>query len=108
LPVVLLSVIYFGHQIHVRLETIPAFFSDITARAQENLTGVRVIRAFAQEQSEQGEFARLNRQYVDRNLNLVRLSAAFRPLMRFFISLGVAAIILIRGQGTPHWPATHS
>ena len=100
MPFVTITVKYFGHQIHVRFERIQAFFSDITARAQENLTGVRVIRAFAQEQSEKEEFARLNEQYVDRNLNLVRLSAVFRPLMQFFIGLGFAAIILIGGYET--------
>jgi ATP-binding cassette subfamily B protein len=97
MPFVTLTVKYFGHQIHVRFERIQAFFSDITARAQENLTGVRVIRAFAQEEAEKSEFARLNRQYVDRNMNLVRLSAVFRPLMQFFIGLGFAAILLIGG-----------
>ncbi|MGE0131231.1 MAG: ABC transporter ATP-binding protein [Blastocatellales bacterium] len=100
MPLVTLTVKYFGHQIHVRFERIQAFFSDITARAQENLTGVRVVRAFAQERSEQEEFARLNQQYVDRNLNLVRLSAVFRPLMQFFIGLGFAAILLIGGYET--------
>jgi ATP-binding cassette subfamily B protein len=84
----------------VRFERIQAFFSDITARAQENLTGVRVIRAFAQEEAEKNEFARLNRQYVDRNMSLVKLSAVFRPLMQFFIGLGFAAILLIGGYET--------
>jgi ATP-binding cassette subfamily B protein len=100
MPFVSLTVKYFGHQIHVRFEKIQAFFSDITARAQENLTGVRVIRAFAQEEAEKREFARLNQRYVDRNLNLVRLSAVFRPLMQFFIGLGFAAILLIGGYET--------
>jgi len=100
MPFVTLTVKYFGHQIHVRFERIQAFFSDITARAQENLTGVRVIRAFAQEESERNEFARLNQQYVDRNMNLVKLSAVFRPLMQFFIGLGFAAILLIGGYET--------
>jgi ATP-binding cassette subfamily B protein len=100
MPFVTLTVKYFGHQIHVRFERIQAFFSDITARAQENLTGVRVVRAFAQEEAEKDEFARLNLQYVDRNLNLVRLAAVFRPLMQFFIGLGFAAILLIGGYET--------
>ncbi|MGH9768667.1 MAG: ABC transporter ATP-binding protein [Blastocatellia bacterium] len=100
MPFVSLTVKYFGHQIHVRFEKIQGFFSDITARAQENLTGVRVVRAFAQEEPEQNEFARLNHQYVDRNLNLVKLSAVFRPLMQFFIGLGFAAILLIGGYET--------
>jgi len=100
MPFVSLTVKYFGHQIHVRFEKIQEFFSDITARAQENLTGVRVVRAFAQEQSEMDEFARLNQQYVDRNLSLVKLSAVFHPLMQFFIGLGFAAIMLIGGYET--------
>ncbi len=100
MPFVTLTVKYFGHQIHTRFERIQAFFSDITARAQENLTGARVIRAFAQEEAEKKEFARLNRQYVDRNMNLVKLSAVFRPLMQFFIGLGFAAILLIGGYET--------
>ncbi|HEY8461873.1 MAG TPA: ABC transporter ATP-binding protein [Blastocatellia bacterium] len=100
MPFVTLTVKYFGRQIHTRFERIQAFFSDITARAQENLTGVRVVRAFAQEEAEKKEFARLNRQYVDRNMNLVKLSAVFRPLMQFFIGLGFAAILLIGGYET--------
>jgi ATP-binding cassette subfamily B protein len=100
MPFVTLTVKYFGHQIHMRFERIQAFFSDITARAQENLTGVRVVRAFAQEEAEKNEFARLNQQYVDRNMNLVKLSAVFRPLMQFFIGLGFVAILLIGGYET--------
>lgn len=100
MPLVSLTVKYFGHQIHVRFEKIQEFFSDITARAQENLTGVRVIRAYAQEDFEKREFARLNNEYVERNLGLVRLSAVFRPLMQFFIGLGFAAIILVGGRET--------
>lgn len=98
MPLLSLTVKYFGHHIHVRFEKIQAFFSDITARAQENLTGVRVVRAFAQEEAEQAEFAKLNQQYVERNLGLVKLSAVFRPLMQFFIGLGFAAIMLIGGR----------
>jgi len=100
MPLVSLTVKYFGHRIHVQFEKIQEFFSEITARAQENLTGVRVVRAYAQEQSEMEEFALLNRQYVDRNIRLVKLSAVFRPLMQFFIGLGFAAILLVGGLET--------
>jgi ATP-binding cassette, subfamily B, multidrug efflux pump len=100
MPFVSLTVKYFGHQIHVRFERIQEFFSDITARAQENLTGVRVVRAYAQEQAEREEFAGLNQQYVDRNISLVKLSAVFRPLLQFFIGLGFVAILLIGGWET--------
>lgn len=98
MPFVSLTVKYFGNQIHIRFEKIQEFFSDITARAQENLTGVRVIRAYAQERFEREQFAGLNQEYVERNLSLVRLSAVFRPLMQFFIGLGFAAILFIGGR----------
>jgi ATP-binding cassette subfamily B protein len=98
MPLVSLTVKYFGQKIHERFEKIQEFFSDITARAQENLSGVRVVRAYAQEPAEVAAFAELNRQYVDRNLGLVRLSAVFRPLMQFFIGLGFAAILYVGGR----------
>jgi ATP-binding cassette, subfamily B, multidrug efflux pump len=100
MPFVSLTVKYFGHQIHVRFEKIQEFFSEISARAQENLSGVRVIRAYAQERAEMDQFDRLNQQYVDRNISLVKLSAVFRPLMQFIIGLGFVAILLIGGRET--------
>lgn len=100
MPLVSLCVKWFGEQIHVRFEKIQEFFSDISARAQENLTGVRVIRAYAQEQAEIETFDKLNQQYVDRNLDLVKLSAVFRPLMQFLIGLGFAAILWYGGRET--------
>lgn len=100
MPLVSLTVKYFGEQIHVRFERIQAFFSDISARAQENLAGVRVVRAYAQEGAEIREFAALNNEFVERNLSLVRLSAVFRPLLQFFIGLGFAVILWYGGRMT--------
>ncbi|MBL8206597.1 MAG: ABC transporter ATP-binding protein [Blastocatellia bacterium] len=100
MPLVSLCVKWFGQQIHVRFEKIQEFFSDISARAQENLNGVRVIRAYAQENAEIHNFDKLNQQYVDRNLDLVKLSAVFRPLMQFLIGLGFAAILWYGGRET--------
>ncbi len=100
MPAVSLTVKYFGHQIHVRFEKIQGFFSDISARAQENLTGVRVVRAYAQEEYEISEFAQLNRQYVNQNISLVKLSAFFRPLMQFLIGIGFAVILWYGGRQT--------
>jgi ATP-binding cassette subfamily B multidrug efflux pump len=98
MPFVSFTVKYFGQQIHLRFEKIQEFFSEISARTQENLTGVRVVRAYAQEETEMAEFARLNREFVDRNLGLVRLSAVFRPVMQFFIGLGFAIILWYGGR----------
>jgi len=106
MPLVSLTVKFFGQQVHVRFEKIQDFFAQITARAQENFTGVRVVRAYAQEGAEIAAFNDLNRQYAERNLALVRIDALMRPLMQFLIGIGSVLIIAagvpaaIRGEIT--------
>jgi ATP-binding cassette subfamily B multidrug efflux pump len=95
MPLVSLTVKILGEQIHKRFEKIQAFFSDITARAQENLTGVRVVRAYAQEDAEIEQFQKLNREYALKNLQLVKFGAAMRPLLFFFIGLGFVIIVAV-------------
>ncbi|HZE68037.1 MAG TPA: ABC transporter ATP-binding protein [Pyrinomonadaceae bacterium] len=98
MPLVSLTVKFFGQQVHVRFEKIQDFFAQITARAQENFTGVRVVRAYAQEEAEIAAFSTLNRQYAERNLSLVKIDALMRPLMQFLIGLG---FVLIMWAGVP-------
>lgn len=98
MPLVSLTVKVFGQQVHVRFEKIQEFFAQITVRAQENFTGVRVVRAYAQEEAEMEAFETLNRQYAERNLSLVRIDALMRPLMTFLIGIG---FVLIIWQGVP-------
>lgn len=93
MPLVSITVKYFGQQVHIRFEKIQEFFAQIAARAQENFTGVRVVRAYAQEPAEIAAFAKLNRQYAERNLSLVRIDALMRPLMQFLIGIGFVLII---------------
>ncbi|HEY0078452.1 MAG TPA: ABC transporter ATP-binding protein [Pyrinomonadaceae bacterium] len=98
MPLVSLTVKYFGQQVHVRFEKIQEFFAQISARAQENFSGVRVVRAYAQEESEISAFNDLNRQYAERNLSLVRISAVMRPLLQFVIGTGYVLIIWYGGR----------
>src|SRR6267378_2586046 len=93
MPLVSLTVKIFGQQVHVRFEKIQDFFAQITARAQENFTGVRVVRAYAQEDAEIAAFNQLNLQYAERNLSLVKIDAIMRPLMQFLIGIGFVLII---------------
>jgi ATP-binding cassette subfamily B multidrug efflux pump len=95
MPLVSLTVKFFGQQVHIRFEKIQEFFSQITVRAQENFTGVRVVRAYAQEDAEMAAFEKLNRQYAERNLSLVRIDALMRPLMTFLIGIGFVLIIWV-------------
>ena len=93
-PVVSVAVVWFGQRIHDRFEKIQRKFSDISSRVQENLSGVRVIRAYAQEKAELHKFEVLNRDYVVDNIRLARLSAFFMPLLQGLIGLGFLIVLL--------------
>src|SRR5579863_1342420 len=69
-PLVSVAVIFSGRKIHTRFEQIQRMFSDISSRVQENLSGVRVIRAYAQEEAEIEQFEKLNREYIRENIGL--------------------------------------
>lgn len=93
LPAVAAATKVFGDRIHRRYEVVQREFSTLTARAQENLAGVRVVRAFAREAAEERAFAGANRRYVDANLGLARWQAAFYPSLSGLIGLGFAAVL---------------
>ena len=78
-PVIVYMVQYFGQRIHVKYKAVQDYFGDISARVQENLAGVRVVRAFGRERAESQVFAAMNREYVGRNRTVIRLTALFYP-----------------------------
>ncbi len=86
-PVIVFLVKFFGQRIHLRFKSVQDYFGDISARVQENLSGVRVVRAFTQEQHEIGAFKAMNREYVNRNRSLIRLTATFYPALHALIGL---------------------
>jgi len=87
LPIVAGLVKIFGEQIQVRFKSVQDYFGDISARAQENLAGVRVVRAFGQEKNEIETFKQMNHQYVERNRSLIRLTATFYPALHGVIGI---------------------
>jgi ATP-binding cassette subfamily B protein len=97
MPLASILIQYLGRKIHDRFERIQASFSDISAQAQENYSGVRLIRAFAREESQIGLFERLNRQYIGRALHLVQLMGMLWPTLEFI--LGVSLIITLLAGG---------
>jgi ATP-binding cassette subfamily B multidrug efflux pump len=86
-PVVASLVKYFGARIHNRTKAIQDYFGDISARVQENLAGVRVVRAFTREESEIELFKRMNREYVGLNKNLIRLTSTFYPALHALVGV---------------------
>jgi ATP-binding cassette subfamily B protein len=98
LPLVSIVVQYFGRKIHERFERIQAMFSDISARAQENFSGVRVIRAYAQEEAEIAGFESSNREYIARSLKLVRLMGMLWPTLETMLGLAIVLVLWIGGR----------
>ena len=94
-PVVAGLVKFFGQKIHVKFKDVQDYFGDISARVQENLAGVRVVRAFGQETNEIGNFKRMNREYVDLNRSLIRLTATFYPLLHGLIGVMFAIVFYL-------------
>jgi ATP-binding cassette subfamily B multidrug efflux pump len=93
LPVASIIIQYFGRRIHERFERIQSMFSDISARAQENFSGARVIRAYVQEEAEIAAFESANQEYIRRSLGLVRLMGMLWPTLE--LMLGIAAVIVL-------------
>ncbi|MBZ5646380.1 MAG: ABC transporter ATP-binding protein/permease [Acidobacteriia bacterium] len=100
LPVVSVVVQYFGRQIHEKFERIQAMFSDISARAQENFSGVRVVRAYVQENSEISAFEAANREYVNRSLPLIRLMGMLWPTLETMLGLAFILVFWLGGRQT--------
>jgi ATP-binding cassette subfamily B protein len=96
-PLVSGVVIFFGRRIHARFEEIQKMFSDISSRVQENIAGVRVVRAYVQEQAELDRFERLNRDYIRENIRLARISGMFMPLLQALIGMGFLLVLWIGG-----------
>jgi ATP-binding cassette, subfamily B, multidrug efflux pump len=92
-PLVVLSVYYFGRIIHAVSERIQAALGTLSTRAQENLTGVRVVRAYAQENQEIASFEEANREYVNRYVRLIGAWSLFFPALSGMIGLSVVVLL---------------
>ena len=98
LPVASIVIQYFGRRIHERFERIQAMFSDISARAQENFSGARVIRAYVQEQAEIAAFEGANQEYIRRSLGLVRLMGMLWPTLELMLGIAVVIVLWLGGR----------
>jgi ATP-binding cassette subfamily B protein len=98
LPIVSITIQYFGRKIHERFERIQAMFSDISARAQENFSGARVIRAYVQEEAEIAGFEAANQEYIKRSLKLVRLMGMLWPTLETMLGLAIVLVLWLGGR----------
>jgi ATP-binding cassette subfamily B protein len=99
-PLVLVSwlVRHYGRQVHDRYERVQEQLAEMNALVQENLSGARVVRAYAQEAHEEARFAIANEEYVSRNRGLVRISGILHPGIGFLMGLGSLTVLWLGGS----------
>src|SRR4051812_4352528 len=102
LPLLLLPAIgiWMGRRIHERFEAVQEHFGDLTTLAQENLAGVRVVRAYRQETSEISRFDRMNDEYLEKNMRLARLYGAMHPAFVLLAGIGMVTVLWVGGALT--------
>ena len=102
IPMLMLAplTLYFGNVLHARYESIQEQLGTLTTMIQENLTGVRIVRAYVQESAQQAEFERLNREYFERNMRLARTEAMFNPLLTLLATTGLIIVLVVGGMHT--------
>ncbi|MDQ3171586.1 MAG: ABC transporter ATP-binding protein/permease [Acidobacteriota bacterium] len=93
LPIVSVAVFYFGDAIHRRSDAIQSQLADVSAVTQEALSGVRVVRAYRQEEAEVERFRRANAELVDRSIALSRLQAMFYPSLTLLLGIGSVLVL---------------
>lgn len=89
---------YFGRLIHRRFRRVQEAFSDLTDNVQESLSGIRVVKAFAREESEIKRFEEINEHNVAMNMHLVRIWGLFHPLIQFLAALSVLIVVAYGGR----------
>ena len=99
IPMVILPpvVFWFARVIHQRFEQIQEQFSTLSTMVQENLTGMRIVRAYVQEESQAYHFDGLNREYMDRNMGLVKVAGLFHPILALFSGLAMVIVLWLGG-----------
>ena len=98
MPLVSLTFFFIGRRVHVKFERLQAQFSEMSTTAQENFSGIRVVKAFSQENAEIARFAAVNEEYVRRAINLRRMDGLIWPTMSFILGLAVLATLYVGGQ----------
>jgi ATP-binding cassette, subfamily B, multidrug efflux pump len=98
MPLVSILVKFFGQRIHDRFERIQAMYSELTEKVRENLSGVRVVRAFCQEEVEMAQFDAMNQDFVEKNKRLIWISSFLWPALALFFALSFMLILVVGGR----------
>jgi ATP-binding cassette, subfamily B, multidrug efflux pump len=100
MPLIVFGTRFFSKKMHTRYGQVQASFSDLTEAVRERLSGIRIIKAFTRENETNIYLDKKSRDYIDKNLRLVRITGSFFPLMMFFSNLSLALVLFLGGHLT--------
>lgn len=98
MPVITFLVFFLGREVNKRFTSIQEKYSDITARAQENFSGIRVVKAYVQEQAEIDDFSNMNIDYIKKNMSMVKIWGMFFPAIALFGGVAVVMVLWFGGK----------
>jgi ATP-binding cassette subfamily B protein len=98
MPIITLLVFFLGREVNKRYVKIQEQYSKITARAQESFAGVRVVKAYVQESAETDDFSSLNKEYIKRNMSMVKVWGMFFPAIILFSGIMVITVLWFGGR----------
>ena len=98
LPVLTIAVTIFSSRIFYRFQKVQEQFSSISVGVQENLTGIRVVKAYVQEGNEKRKFKQLNQDYMDKNISLVKIWGLFFPFIMLIAGIGMVIVLWFGGR----------
>ncbi|MGI8878014.1 MAG: ABC transporter ATP-binding protein [Candidatus Limnocylindria bacterium] len=87
-----------GRRVHHKFQQLQSQFGEMSTKAQENFSGIRVVKAFSQEEPEIASFAEVNEEYVRRAVDLARLNGLIWPAMAFIMGIAVLATLYVGGR----------
>ncbi len=98
MPVIALFTLRAGRLLHQRFERVQETFADLTERVRESIAGIRVVKAYAQEDHELERLSDVGRDYIQNNVHLIRIWGAFFPFIMLLSSMSVVIIIFFGGR----------
>ncbi|MCI0454166.1 MAG: ABC transporter ATP-binding protein/permease, partial [Candidatus Dadabacteria bacterium] len=99
-PILAIIVARFGKTIEDRFEKVQASFSELTEKARESISGVKVVKAFVKEKSEVEDFESASNEYLSVNLHLIKIWGVYQPLITFIAGIATAIFLWIGGRST--------
>jgi len=100
MPFLTFIIVFFGKRIHHHFRRVQASFAQMSGQIQESISGIRVVKAFVQEEAELSKVSRSAYEYVKENISLVRIFGIFHPILFLFISISMGIVLVFGGELT--------